>query len=380
MAQTRVPTRVLIADDKPEIRSLMRRLVENDRRFKVVGETSTGLETIERLDTSRPDAVVLDLDLPDMDGFEILSVILQRAPHLKVVVMAGPESTTRADEARRLGADDFIDKASSMHDLQIRLMALFPGASQSLEAAPVGDDPLGPPPPEAGIDDVLSVLVHELQAPLAVVEAFTISLANAVERDDGAAILETSAAIKRATGTLRSLIRSLSEVRDLDAGRLKLNLRKVELGKQAELTVGDLAQVARTHTVKLDVAEELVVLLDPVRVRQVITNLVLNAAKFSPQNTLIDIRVRRDGDFAHVAVTDRGPGIPPGRSGELFRRFSRLGATGSGTGLGLYLSRGIALSHGGDLTCESSPGRGSTFTLALPLNGPPIPPEQGTLT
>ncbi|MGH2825846.1 MAG: ATP-binding protein [Actinomycetota bacterium] len=379
MAQTRVPTRVLIADDKPEIRSVMRRLVETDRRFKVVGETSTGLETIERLDTSRPDAVVLDLDLPDMDGLEILSVILQRAPHLKVVVMAGPESTTRADEAIRLGADDFIDKASSLHDLQTRLMALFSGASESLDAA-VGDDPPGPPPPEASIDDVLSVLIHELQAPLAVVEAFTISLAGAVERDDGAAIQDTSAAIKRATGTLRSLIRSFSEVRDLDAGRLKLNLREVELGKQAELTVGDLAHVARTHTVKLDVAEELVVLLDPVRVRQVITNLVVNAAKFSPQNTLIRIGVRSDDDFAHVAVTDRGPGIPPGRSGELFRRFSRLGATGSGTGLGLYLSRGIALSHGGDLTCESSPGRGSTFTLALPLGGPPIPPEQGTLT
>jgi signal transduction histidine kinase len=95
---------------------------------------------------------------------------------------------------------------------------------------------------------------------------------------------------------------------------------------------------------------------------------------------LIDIAVRNDGDFAYVSVTDRGPGIPPGRSGELFRRFSRLGATGSGTGLGLYLSRGIALSHGGDLTCDSSPGNGSTFTLVLPLSGPPKPPEQGTLT
>jgi len=375
MAET-LATRVLLADDKPEIRSVMRRLIEADGSFRVVGETSTGLETIERLDTSRPDAVVLDLDLPDMDGLETLSVLLQRAPHLKVVVMAGPESLNRADDAKRLGASDFIDKPSSMHDLKARLLALFPAASRAGQTGPMGDDPLGSPPPEAGINDVLSVLVHELQAPLAVVEAFTISLANAVERDDGAAIQETSAAIKRATGTLRSLIRSFSEVRDLDTGRLRLNLREVELGKQVELTVGDLAQVARTHTVKLDVAEDLVVLLDPVRVRQVITNLVVNAAKFSAQNTLIDIAVRRDGDFAHVAVTDRGSGIPPERAGELFRRFSRLGATGSGTGLGLYLSRGIALSHGGDLTCRSSPGRGSTFTLALPLR----PPEQGTLT
>ena len=379
MAEAHPAIRVLLADAKPEIRAVMRRLVEADGNFTVVAETSTGPETIERLDTSRPDAVVLDLDLPDM-GPDTLSVLLQRAPHLKVVVLAGPETLNRAEVARRLGADEFIDKASGMPDLTTRLVAQFPGARAG-EGARDGDDPLGiPPPPEASINDILSVLIHELQAPLAVVEAFTISLANAVERDDGAAIQETSVAIKRATGTLRSLIRSFSEVRDLDAGRLELKLREVALGKLVELTVGDLATVARTHTVKVEATGDFVVLLDPVRVRQVITNLVLNAAKYSPQNTLIDIAVRSDDDFAHVSVTDRGPGIPPGRSGELFRRFSRLGATGSGTGLGLYLSRGIALSHGGDLTCDSSPGNGSTFTLVLPLSGPPKPPEQGTLT
>jgi len=371
--------RVLLADAKPEIRAVMRRLVEADGNFTVVAETSTGPETIERLDTSSPDALVLDLDLPDM-GPDTLSVLLQRAPHLKVVVLAGPETLNRADVARSLGADEFIDKASGMSDLPARLVAQFPGA-RAVEGAEDRGDPLGtPPPPEPSINDILSVLIHELQAPLAVVEAFTISLANAVERDDGAAIQETSVAIKRATGTLRSLIRSFSEVRDLDAGRLELELREVALGKLVELTVGDLATVARTHTVAVEATGDSVVLLDPVRVRQVITNLVLNAAKYSPQNTLIDIAVRSDGDFAHVSVTDRGPGIPPGRSGELFRRFSRLGATGSGSGLGLYLSRGIALSHGGDLTCDSSPGKGSTFTLVLPLSGPPKSPEQGTLT
>jgi len=376
MDEAHAAIRVLLADAKPEIRAVMRRLIEADGTFAVVAESSTGPETVELLDTSRPDAIVLDLDLPEMD-LETLNVLRQRAPHLKVVVLAGPESLNRDDEASTMGADEFIDKASGMTDLPARLVAQFPETSPAGGDARGGYDALvSPPPLEASINDILSVLVHELQAPLAVVEAFTISLGNAVERDDGAAIQKTSAAIRRATGTLRSLIRSLSEVRDLDSGQLRLELREVELGKHVELTVGDLATVARTHTVKVDVVDELVVPLDPIRVRQVITNLVLNAAKYSPQNTLIDIAIRGDESFAHVAVTDRGPGIPPGRTGELFRRFSRLGATGSGTGLGLYLSRGIALSHGGDLTCDSTPGKGSTFTLVLPIR----PPEQGTLT
>ncbi|MGH2734540.1 MAG: sensor histidine kinase, partial [Actinomycetota bacterium] len=106
--------------------------------------------------------------------------------------------------------------------------------------------------------------------------------------------------------------------------------------------------------------------LDPVRVRQIVTNLVGNAVKFSPQGSRIDVTVRRSGDGASITVRDRGPGIPAARRDELFRKFSRLGAKGGGTGLGLYLSRGIALAHGGNLTVETRPGEGSAFTLILP--------------
>ena len=98
-----------------------------------------------------------------------------------------------------------------------------------------------------------------------------------------------------------------------------------------------------------------------------LTNLITNAVKFSPRRSEITIRVLNEGDWAHLSVRDEGPGIPSHTQRELFQKFSRLGATGSGMGLGLYLSRGIARAHGGDLTCDSAAGEGATFTLSVPL-------------
>ena len=153
----------------------------------------------------------------------------------------------------------------------------------------------------------------------------------------------------------------------MESGGLTLNVRETQVVQMVRLTIDDLSMGVGSHTIVVDAADNFAADVDSVRVRQVLTNLVTNAVKFSPRRSEITIEVRRDDDFAHISVRDQGYGIPSHRQGELFQKFSRLGATGSGTGLGLYLSRGIARAHKGDLTCDSAAGRGATFTLSLPL-------------
>jgi signal transduction histidine kinase len=353
--------RVLVADEKHQARTLIRRLVENDERFIVVAEASSWPETIERIDIASPDAVILDIGLPGMAGLDAIPVLVGRSPQARILALTGPQ-TPPCDELRQRGVHDCLPTDSGVAELLKSLEDLFPELPPP--SPPVKAQPA---PVRSGVDEILSLLVHEIQAPLSVIEGFTLALQVAVERGDDDGIRETSQGVRRAGASLRALIRSFAEVGAMESGGLSLNLREAPIVKLVNMTVEDLATLAGSHTIVIDADDDFVAEVDSVRIRQVLTNLLTNAVKFSPRQSEITIRVRRDEDTARITVADQGPGIPAHSHGELFQKFSRLGATGSGTGLGLYLSRGIARAHAGDLTCDSGAGLGATFTLSVPL-------------
>jgi signal transduction histidine kinase len=112
------------------------------------------------------------------------------------------------------------------------------------------------------------------------------------------------------------------------------------------------------------------VVVDPVRIRQVLTNLITNAVKFSPPRTPIDVTITQLHGTFELTVTDRGSGISDEQRPRLFTKFTRLSANTSGMGLGLYLSRGIARAHGGELRLARSSPDGSTFAVELPGSTP----------
>jgi signal transduction histidine kinase len=215
-------------------------------------------------------------------------------------------------------------------------------------------------------DEGLAFFVHEVRNPLAVIKGYACALENLDPVTDSNQITATAAAIQRAAGTLESIISSLaaegaSVSRDID-----LVEREVLISALVEETVEDLRGVSNSHTLSVSIDDDAVVLVDAVRIRQVLMNLISNAVKFSPPRTNVDIIVGRRGDEIQVCVIDEGPGIPEDRVDELFRKFSRLGSSKNGSGLGLYISREIAVAHGGDLLLRGTP-RGCRFSLLLPI-------------
>ncbi|MBI3977728.1 MAG: HAMP domain-containing histidine kinase [Chloroflexi bacterium] len=128
-----------------------------------------------------------------------------------------------------------------------------------------------------------------------------------------------------------------------------------------------------------DLDAGLVVAGDPDRLRQLLTNLLDNALKFTPPGGSIQLRVAREEALAVLAVADTGPGIPPEYLPRIFDRYYRVQPTGGnghrlgGVGLGLAIARAIAEAHGGAIEVESAPGRGSTFTVRLPLTMSAVP-------
>jgi signal transduction histidine kinase len=109
---------------------------------------------------------------------------------------------------------------------------------------------------------------------------------------------------------------------------------------------------------------------DRERLRQVLTNLIENAIKYSPTGETVEVRAYTDNGVIRVDVRDRGPGIAKEDQRLIFEKFGRVGSGGAtkpGTGLGLFIARSIAEAHGGTLDVRSSPDRGALFTLALPV-------------
>jgi signal transduction histidine kinase len=124
------------------------------------------------------------------------------------------------------------------------------------------------------------------------------------------------------------------------------------------------------HTLILDAPEPVVGNWDPGRLDQVLTNLISNAVKYSPDGGEVHVSVREADDEVRVAVRDQGIGIAKRDQSEVFQPFRRLHADArviTGTGLGLYISSQIVARHGGSIDLESHPGEGSTFTVRLPL-------------
>lgn len=218
--------------------------------------------------------------------------------------------------------------------------------------------------------EYMAVIVHELRNPLIAVGAAARVIAKDVQGRPSEVVAN---GIVQEIRHALDLLDGLTDVSSLESGRLRIVLRPTELTGLVRSTVGGQAP---DHTIRLaGVEQPIMVLADEARIAQVIRNLVGNAAKYTPLGTTIEVRAGLGVDrrSAIVQVRDEGPGIPPLERARLFERFARLSTAGAtrGSGLGLYISRGIVRDHRGDLTADWPPGGGTVFTFTLPLANDP---------
>jgi signal transduction histidine kinase len=185
--------------------------------------------------------------------------------------------------------------------------------------------------------------------------------------------------VHRAGTHLLGLINQVLDLSKIEAGKLELSPEKVSLGPLLEDVVGTARQLAEQNKNRLilqaqDGLGQLTV--DPMRLRQILLNLLSNACKFTKQGE-VALRVRRvvDGrNWIEIAVADTGIGMTPEQQAKLFEEFSQADSSTArqygGTGLGLAITRKLARMMGGDVTVTSEPGKGSVFTVRLPSGTP----------
>jgi signal transduction histidine kinase len=217
---------------------------------------------------------------------------------------------------------------------------------------------------------LIATVSHELRSPLTAIAGYTDTLLHdgPWDADTQHEFLEV---ISVSAGRLSALVDNLLDAATLEAGGLRLQREPVRLERVAERVLAARRLLAGTCTLHLETRPGLPLAdADPIRVEQVIANLVDNAIKYSPRGGAVSVRIGTDNDdMLTITVADHGMGIPYEHLEHLFERFYRVESGGRsvrGVGLGLYICRSLVESHGGRIWVDSQPGLGSTFAFTLP--------------
>jgi signal transduction histidine kinase len=386
---------ILVVDDSSDDRAAIRRLLARQSRGYVVLEAETGADGLALLRAEPPACVLLDFYLPDMDGngfLEALGAESREGVPVPVAMLTGQESDEVAAEALKLGAQDYLPKdglsgpalvraienAIGKHAIQRELLQSRLAVELRNQKLEVLRDQLQEKVDELAEatrakDQFLAMMSHEMRTPLNAI----IGYADLLEMElDGALTAGQREQVERIQVGGRHLLDLINDVLDLarsDANKLDLDLRPVALDAVLEEVTALLESQAKEKGIDL-VVEECDAPLPHVhadlsRLRQVLTNLIGNAIKFTEEGA-VRVRCEADGGGAvRVHVADTGIGIDaevlPLVFSEFYQARGELTREKGGTGLGLAISQRLANLMGGDILAESTPGEGSTFTLVL---------------
>jgi len=360
------PIRALLIEDNPGdarlIREMLRDAAGSHEQVELAqaDRLSAGLERLSQQDV---EIVLLDLSLPDSHGFDTFTTVRTHAPDVAIVVLSGLDDETLAVRAVQEGAQDYLVKGQVDGGAILRSMR-YAIERQRLES--VRRDL------ERQRDEFFSSVSHDLRTPVAAIKAaIGVVLAN-MPPALSPQLQHLLGNIDLAADELTGLIEDLLEMARLQSGRVELWRTSVDVRdviSRAARALEPLIQARGQRVLYSPPAEPVRALVDAERLGRVLRNLLGNAQKYGHENGTILVGVERRPTELCISVTDDGPGIAPEDQERIFERFFRVSGSGSsGSGLGLAIARALVELHGGLLSVESAPGRGSTFRVVLPID------------
>lgn len=263
-----------------------------------------------------------------------------------------------------------LHKNGKQAELEILLSPVRNGLGEVIGVSTVARDISIRKMQERQKDDFISIASHELKTPVTNIKSYAELILEKLQQsgDEKTAWMMTK--LNTQVDKLIELIKTLLDTTRLTAGEILLTLEAFDLNGLINEQIETFSLVQENHRFIFNAGEIKPVHADRKLIGQVLTNILTNAAKYSPKGGDIIVTTRDKGDEVEVSVQDFGIGIPANVKEKIFERYFRVSdpqvASVSGIGLGLFISAGIIRQHGGNISLESEEGKGSTFSFTLP--------------
>jgi len=367
--------KVLVIDDEPGIRSGVTRILKDfhvtypfmdeDYTFESI-EAPTGEDGITIIKHDKPDVILLDNKLPGIQGVEVLEYIREKKYDIVVAMITSYASLDVAIKATRDGATDFIPKPFTPQELkssienitkQLYLKRITRKLTQEGKQIRY---------------QFLSVLSHELKAPLNALEGYLRMMQN---KEAGDSIDDYANHIDRSLQRIQGMRNLIMDLLDFTKIRLEKKEGRIIKVNLAEVASGAIFAVRpyaiqREVSINLDIKSEAIIMADPADMEIIFNNLISNAVKYNKVGGRVDITIDTTGSEAVIIVADTGIGIKKSDTENLFTEFVRIKNEKtkdiSGSGLGLSIVRKVVELYFGTIQVDSTPDIGTVFTVRIP--------------
>lgn len=417
---------ILIVEDSALQAALLRKLLVGGGYTVEVARD--GQEALDKLTGDLPFVIISDVDMPDMNGYELCHAVKTResTSHIPVILLTGLGDPRHVIEGLQAGADNYVTKPYDGQGLLDRVESLRRSpdlyrhreVEEPLEVSVAGETF----PIVAGRGQILNLLLstfesavwqnqklrqsndelqlmhqemakkneeleksietqnkfigmaaHDMRNPLAVMLGYSQLMLEGMVGPLEGNQKKFVGSIHKAAESLLQLVNELLEISEIESGNLQLELAETDLPALVRHAVEMNSFLAQSKNIQIeaDLDEVEPLKLDPSKIDQVLNNLLSNATKYSHPETTVRVELRRESDGGvRLAVIDQGQGIPLKEQQDLFQPFHKTSVRGTAgeksTGLGLAIVKRIVEGHGAAIGVESEPGKGSTFTVRFP--------------